>query len=291
VALRLRTEYSAPAGADLPGYTQLRLDAFMFPCILAILLRSNEISGWFIRAITPGKFVCLVFGLGAGIALGAVWPAWREPQRLVQSAILPVIIAATALRPLDWAGRLLSHPALEWLGRISYSVYLWQQLVFGFAPARGLARVFAAPVLIGAILALAWLSWRWIETPAIALGKRLANPGVSRLRCVLKPRGKTRVPELESGLSLARNDACAAITRSMFPACFLRSAPNRDREERPSGAPALFPIPTPLRAPAGPSGSKRSTGPNAESSSRVIHSPSGSLHPLKRASFREPRNC
>jgi peptidoglycan/LPS O-acetylase OafA/YrhL len=100
----------------------------------------------------------------------------RAPQRVLQSAALPVVVATTVMRPNDWFARLLRLPAFEWLGRVSYSVYLWQQLVFGFAPATPGARVIALPFLIAAILLLAELSRRWIELPMIARGKKLAAP-------------------------------------------------------------------------------------------------------------------
>jgi peptidoglycan/LPS O-acetylase OafA/YrhL len=172
--LRHRAIAGAPGGADLPGYTQFRLDAFMFPCILAILLRGRPFAKRFTDTMTPAAWCFLLVVLGAGIAAGAALPFWREPQRLLQSALLPVVIVTTVMRPDDWFARLLRLRAVEWLGRVSYSVYLWQQLVFGFAPPRGSARSFALPVLIFLTLLLAALSYRWIEQPMILLGKRTA---------------------------------------------------------------------------------------------------------------------
>jgi peptidoglycan/LPS O-acetylase OafA/YrhL len=60
---------------------------------------------------------------------------------------------------------------LEWLGRTSYRVYLWQQVVFGFPPARGPARMAALPFLLLLVLGLAAASRRWIEEPMIAWGR------------------------------------------------------------------------------------------------------------------------
>jgi peptidoglycan/LPS O-acetylase OafA/YrhL len=178
LTLFLRHEVIGQAGdgADLQGYTQLRLDAFMCPCILAILLRDRQRARRFEQALTPLVWCSLLLVLGAGIAAGAAFPAWREPQRLLQSALLPLIIVTTVMRPGDWFARQLRRPAMEWLGRISYSIYLWQQLVFGFAPAVWPARLVALPFLIGLIVVLAALSYRWIEQPMIRIGKRVAAP-------------------------------------------------------------------------------------------------------------------
>jgi peptidoglycan/LPS O-acetylase OafA/YrhL len=174
VFLRHRAVASLPAGIDLPGYTQFRLDAFMFPCILAILLRGKPFAAWFATTMKPIAWAVVILALGAGIFAGAKFQAWRDPQRLVQSALLPVIIVTTVLRPGDWFARLLQTRPLEWLGRISYSVYLWQQLVFGLAPRELSVRMMALPFLLAAILLLAAASYRWIELPMMAHGKRLS---------------------------------------------------------------------------------------------------------------------
>ncbi len=99
--LRWRTALHSAPGADLPGYTQLRLDAFMFPCILAILLRAGPNARRFRQAMTLPVWCGTILALGVAIALGALLPAFREPQRLVQSALLPVIVATTVVRPED----------------------------------------------------------------------------------------------------------------------------------------------------------------------------------------------
>jgi len=170
-ALRLRFASSG----DLPGYTHLRLDAFMFPCILAILLRRESFAKRFAAAMRPAGWVSLVAVFAMGVAAAVLFPVLREPQRIFQSAVLPVIIAATVHRPGDWVGRFLRLPALECLGRASYSVYLWQQLVFGFAPGNWPARAVSLPLLIGGLLVISEASRRSIEEPFIKAGKRLAS--------------------------------------------------------------------------------------------------------------------
>jgi len=65
------------------------------------------------------------------------------------------------------AGRLLGNQVLVGIGLISYSAYLWHQPLFAFARHRNVeepnALFFA--VLVMATFALAYLSWRHIETP------------------------------------------------------------------------------------------------------------------------------
>ena len=68
--------------------------------------------------------------------------------------------------------RLLSHPIARWLGRISYSWYLWQQLfaVYDF-PASTRFRTF--PVNVAASLLVAVISYYGIERPFLRLKDRV----------------------------------------------------------------------------------------------------------------------
>lgn len=184
IAVSLLLRYLAiqdlPEGSDLPGYTHLRLDAFMFPCILAILLRNAEIARRFTKAMKPLAWISVIGVLAAGIAFGVVIPEWRDPQRALQSAAFPVLIATTVLRPGDWFARLLQWRPIKYLGRISYSVYLWQQLIFGLPPVLGFhyqtwpQRVLQTVIEVALILMLATASRRWIEEPMIAFGSKIS---------------------------------------------------------------------------------------------------------------------
>ena len=180
LVLRVLALDNLPEGADLPGYTQFRLDSFMFPCILAILLRNTKTAKWFADAMKPLAWISVIGILVAGIALGIVFPDWRDPQRVLQSALLPVLIVTTVLRPNDWFARLLQVRPVEYLGRISYAVYLWQQLVFGLPPLLGFRkdtwpRMFLLTLTeVALILILAIATRRWIEEPMIALGRKIS---------------------------------------------------------------------------------------------------------------------
>src|SRR5258706_14656364 len=43
--------------------------------------------------------------------------------------LIPVTLAGTIVHPEWWFSRLLETPVLRWVGRVSYSLYLWQQVV------------------------------------------------------------------------------------------------------------------------------------------------------------------
>lgn len=65
------------------------------------------------------------------------------------------------------AKTLLTLPLVVGLGVISYSVYLWHQPVFAFARLYYVIEVPQATMLalIGIVLGLSWLSWRYVEQP------------------------------------------------------------------------------------------------------------------------------
>jgi peptidoglycan/LPS O-acetylase OafA/YrhL len=85
-------------------------------------------------------------------------------------ALLPTLGAAAILltaTPGTWVHRLLATPPFVGLGLISYSAYLWHQPLLTFARLRYIHAVPAATVaaLIVLTLLLAYLSWRFVETP------------------------------------------------------------------------------------------------------------------------------
>lgn len=85
-------------------------------------------------------------------------------------ALLPAIgtgLIILCARQDNLVGKLLAHKVLVGIGLISYSAYLWHQPLFAFARhwTLGEPAVLAYLALILATLALAWLSWRFVEGP------------------------------------------------------------------------------------------------------------------------------
>ncbi|MGA0582319.1 MAG: acyltransferase family protein [Castellaniella sp.] len=89
------------------------------------------------------------------------FPGWR--------ALVPSLGAAMILafvRNNGSLGWLLSRRAMVGLGLISYSAYLWHQPVFAFVHISGWTPDLSVNLgLVLASLALAWFSWRYVESP------------------------------------------------------------------------------------------------------------------------------
>jgi len=88
----------------------------------------------------------------------------------VEPALITVLLGWILYRPV-YSG-VLRLPAMQWLGRTSYSIYLWQQL---FTSKSDLYLTVRHPGLLGSILLIllcATLSYYFIERPFNAMGRR-----------------------------------------------------------------------------------------------------------------------
>jgi peptidoglycan/LPS O-acetylase OafA/YrhL len=158
-------------------HTDLRLDALLVPAALAILLRSpNPLHR---HRITQIARLALI--LAAVLYLFITSNFAPRTTGLIVAWLTPFLILGTVLRspvhPQNWFSRLLESPPLRYLGRISYSLYLWQQLFlithFGADTAR-LGPLQAFPLNWIMTFACALLSFYLIERPLIRLSHRLA---------------------------------------------------------------------------------------------------------------------
>lgn len=93
-----------------------------------------------------------------------------------------IVVVATMLHPRSWTTTLLEWSPLRFIGRLSYSIYLWH-LLFLCTGEPGTHVTWPPLVFLGrrpqcylAILALAALSYYCVEKPLIRLGHRLAPP-------------------------------------------------------------------------------------------------------------------
>ncbi|GAK71165.1 putative acyltransferase [Agrobacterium rubi TR3 = NBRC 13261] len=107
---------------------------------------------------------------GIAMVLAAILlfdPITRTPSLV---ALLPVLGACIFLlfaSSETFAGRILSLSPLVWVGRVSFSAYLWHQPVFAFWRIRSIEEpsTWVMCCLIVLVLMLSALSWRFVEQP------------------------------------------------------------------------------------------------------------------------------
>lgn len=131
-----------------------------------ILLEKNEAAKMWLRVSI--------------VTLAGVWYLWR-----LTTEHPPVFFFSMALAfpvfLLCW--NRFSHPALLWLGSISYSLYLFHlPILEALATLPPLAFTFLGlglPILVAAVI------YRWVEKPAMAWGKALSRHVIRQPREVL----------------------------------------------------------------------------------------------------------
>ena len=159
--------------------TWWQIHVLLWPTTAAIALRQPAIRAWAERWLRPG----FVFGVTAAVGAVAYHHAPNWLLNVLEYAFT-LWIAATMLHPRSLITRALEWRPLRFLGRISYSLYLWHVLFFSadsLAPVHSRALV----VLSGPHLkylsafAAAVASYYLLEKPFIRLGHRLAPPATA----------------------------------------------------------------------------------------------------------------
>lgn len=132
--------------------------------------------GWDRRVLEGMSFFGLMLILACGwlYSPDTPFPGWAA---LIPCAGTAALIYANT-GELTWCGRLLAQPSAVFVGLLSYSLYLWHWPLLAFAHYWHGSEVPLAwtVLLMAAAFGLAYLSWRFIETP---LRKRDATDGAT----------------------------------------------------------------------------------------------------------------
>ena len=150
--------------------TDTRLGPILFGAAVAVLLTRPGARSAIQRFVQP--WVALLY------AAAVLWRLQvhhsRYDEALLFTIYLPLLVS-TMLHPESIVSRCLELPPMRFLGRLSYSLYLWQQIFFMpfHPPAPGSFRSHWVLCWIAAF-ACATASYFLIETPMIRIGHRIA---------------------------------------------------------------------------------------------------------------------
>ena len=154
--------------------TDVRLDALLFGCLAALLLDEDSVRAAFSHVFKLWMWwVCL--GAYCGIQILYLMQGART-YSIFESILLPLLVVGTVYRPQTWVGWVLETRPLKWVGRLSYSLYLWQQLFSVPTVGSSILLLQRFPIGISMIVLCAWISYRFVERPFIRWGHRLAPP-------------------------------------------------------------------------------------------------------------------
>jgi peptidoglycan/LPS O-acetylase OafA/YrhL len=156
----------------------LALNVLLLPALAAVLLQREGARRFMLPLVRPWplylvgiyavqKLASLVHGGAAGYA------AFLQEQLL--AVLMTGLVLGTALYPSGWLTRLLEAAPLRWVGRISYSLYVWQQIFMTqhFAAGEGMGSNAHHGLNWLLTFACATASYYLMERPLVRAGHRL----------------------------------------------------------------------------------------------------------------------
>jgi peptidoglycan/LPS O-acetylase OafA/YrhL len=158
-----------PHTANLPflDFSDFRLAALFVPAAVAVALRRVSIRQWSTKFLQPAPMILLV---AAAIVA-------NHFLTLVLPFLLPAMVVGTTLHPGAMVSAVLESKPLRFIGKRSYSLYLWQQLFMTAHYRPGILDLYLQrwPLSVLSAFACACLSYSFVEKPLIELGRRVVQ--------------------------------------------------------------------------------------------------------------------
>jgi peptidoglycan/LPS O-acetylase OafA/YrhL len=161
---------------DFRWNTDTQLDVLLAGAATAMLLADDNIRVSAHRLLRPAITGVTVILFALLCASGATIFSGRVDSgvRLIDPVLICLFLAGSILRPWQLLGRVLEWPPIRWVGRLSYSLYLWQQVFSGQSESIRYLQQF--PINLAATFAAAVVSYYLLERPMMSMGHRLARP-------------------------------------------------------------------------------------------------------------------
>ena len=163
------------------------VDSIMWGCLAGLLLSSQRVRH-FLRTKQSNALIPIALATALAILLPMLGqlaevksPSEESIIFLVGLPLFAAVVAALILslthQPKSIVAKVLTLPILIWIGRISYSLYLWHGVGINFValhlePSMHLSRFVSEALRLFVTLALAALSYYLVEKPFLKLKKR-----------------------------------------------------------------------------------------------------------------------
>jgi peptidoglycan/LPS O-acetylase OafA/YrhL len=172
VDFRMQIGHKLFPQAGLYMRSDTRLDCLLWGCWCAVLISDSSCRS---------KLTSLLNRNFRLIALaGVLWCLLKPPPMafLWLGILAALLVTSTVLNPATSFSRLLEHWLLRKIGKLSYSIYVWQMLFLGptdVAHTVFMHSIRSMPISLFILIVISIASFYWIETPLRLLGLRLIS--------------------------------------------------------------------------------------------------------------------
>ncbi len=149
--------------------SQYRLDSIGFGVILALACQTVGGRATLLRLTHPVYPIVALMTIMTCLLVRDPW--FRETLRYSLLGVSIVVLVTAVLfgknyRFIHW---ILNMALLRWIGRLSYSLYVWHEGVASFLPVTGLPAWQQATICLVASLVVASISYYAVERPFLSL--------------------------------------------------------------------------------------------------------------------------
>jgi peptidoglycan/LPS O-acetylase OafA/YrhL len=145
--------------------SEVNVQAIFIGCMCGLLFTGGQLDRF---ATSRALRIATLVGT-AILLLSVLGPDWHTSAWIfagplaLYCTMCAVVIAGIVLQPAEFVGRWLSKPLIVWVGKLSYSIYLWHVWVFFILVDRRTAAGVVEEILISAALAIG--SYYVVEQP------------------------------------------------------------------------------------------------------------------------------
>lgn len=146
--------------------------ALLWGCIAAMAYADTTMRPWLTRLLRSGWVLLVLLLVGVTTLLPS--DGWKVnlAELTLREAVTPFVMIGTIVQANGWLSRLLELGVMRAIGRLSYSVYLWQQFFLVWDdPGRSSALFQSFPANLCWAFLVAVLSFFLVEEPVIAAGR------------------------------------------------------------------------------------------------------------------------